>query len=177
MDNQLIKIRLNKHIIKQANKLQLSSQIAMRRYGSCVLYKFKYLFKVASFFGAFPCKVKSGFDWQGKSPLFCRSSWLIFFMVLVSAKIIGAWRLIEIAEDDFDFYDYLHIFFKTSPSLLEKITFGVPLLGTYTLSLILALELGGYGKKLEYLTQESFSTMPKYHAEAKTWPLFKHVLM
>ena len=95
----------------------------------------------------------------------------------MSAQIFCVWKLIDEAKDGFNFYNYIEIAFQTSPSLLDKLTFFAPLVGTYFLSNILALELGGYGKKLEYLTQNHFSYMPSISTEAKTWPLFKHVLM
>ena len=149
----------------------------MRKYGSCVLSKFKLIFKVSSWIGTFPCFIKEGFIWKAKSPLFCISSWLLWFLVVNAGCAISIWVFISQAKEDFTVHDYFAAFFKDSKTMLDRLTFGAAIVLAYCIGTILAIQLGSKGKSLEVLTHEHFVFMPKLKKEAAMWPLLNKVFM
>ena len=149
----------------------------MRKYGSCVLAKFYSILKIGSFFGVFPCTIKETGVWKAKSALFCRSSWFLLALLVHSGCAISIWLLISKAKDEFSLYDYFAAFFKDSPTILARLTFGGPIITSYSLGFILAFQLGGKGKTLELLTLSKFAYMPKMKKEAKVWPLLQKVIL
>ena len=149
----------------------------MKKYGSCVLYKFMVLFRIASFFGAFPCSIKKGGNWKAKSPLFCRSSWCIWALIFTFGIIFSTWHEIEASKENFTFADFIKTYFRSVKNILEKITFSAPQVLVHVMGALLAWELGGYGAKLEYLTSKHFVNMPAHKSEARVWPLLQLVLV
>ena len=149
----------------------------MRQYGSCVLSKFFFILKIASFFGIFPCSIKEKGAWKAKSALFCRTSWFLLALLVNSGCVISIWILISNAKDEFTLLDYFAAFFKDSPTMLDKLTFGGPIITSYSIGSILAFQLGGKGKTFELLATRTFAYMPKLKNEAKLWPLIQKVVL
>ena len=149
----------------------------MRKYGSCVLAKFNFILKIASFFGISPCSIEEKSVWKAKSAPFCHSSWFIWVLLVHSGCVYSIWLLINKAKDEFTFFDYFAAFFKDSPTMLDKLTLGWPIIMTYSIVSILALQLGSKGKLLELLKQNHFSYMPKLGKESSIWPLLNKVIL
>ena len=149
----------------------------MRKYGSCVLAKFNFILKIASFFGISPCSIEEKSVWKAKSAPFCHSSWFIWVLLVHSGCVYSIWLLINKAKDEFTFFDYFAAFFKDSPTMLDKLTFGGPIITSYSIGSILAFQLGGKGKTFELLATRTFAYMPKLKNEAKLWPLIQKVVL
>ena len=105
----------------------------MRKYGSCVLAKFNFILKIASFFGILPCSIEEKSVWKAKSAPFCHSSWFIWVLLVHSGCVYSIWLLINKAKDEFTFFDYFAAFFKDSPTMLDKLTLGWPIIMTYSI--------------------------------------------
>ena len=61
--------------------------------------------------------------------------------------------------------------------MLARLTFGAPIVTSYSTGFILAFQLGGKGKTFELLTTNAFAYMPKLKKEAKLWPLLQKVIL
>ena len=113
----------------------------MRKYGSCVLAKFNFILKIASFFGISPCSIKEKSVWKAKSAHFCHSSWFIWVLLVHSGCVYSIWLLINKAKDELTFFDYFAAFFKDSPTMLDKLTLGWPIIMAYSIGSTIGIAL------------------------------------
>ena len=105
----------------------------MNQYGSCFLYKFYYLFKIASFFGVFP----GYFDENGE--LKVRIRWalhlrgLIFTVVFMVGSWMGIWYFVTQSPEGTTFGDYFVWYSTPNKRFLDAVTFTVPpLVGVFS---------------------------------------------